>query len=164
MLGSSFGKLFLAHGWVIPATAVMAVAAPPEAQNKYDPANGWYEGVECRIESRRSVGFQFTKTRAGRFEFTVFNEDKDFKEEVPPGAIVDFNYSESKIYIKHFTRYRDSGLYSEFVVGKFIDPRRPLALGVFVYTEAFYSKDSTGQEVESLSPISKNKVRCTPLK
>ena len=131
----------------------------------YDSKNFWWKKVECRGENQRTVGFRFilkSSNNSDQVELISFNEESGYVGVVPPAAKIDFTYSENQVYIKHFRRYTDSGMYSEFLIGRFIDQRRPLSLGLFLVTEAFFSKDSEGREVESLSPMSRMKIRCTP--
>ncbi len=138
----------------VPAPAPTAPLTQPEAEELVSPK------IVCRTVADPKIGFFFETAGNSLANIIAFNEGTNSIEKVEPVAFYNGAFSETLLYFRLFQRQDDYGMYTEFIVARFWKGGRKINPGQIRVTEASYTKDTTGKEVEELKPLGKADLRC----
>lgn len=120
--------------------------------------------IECRFEVNAKLGIRFIPTATNKVDIVGFNEETNLTETLTPQAEFDDSFSDSQIYIRYHVRNGESGMYNEYLLGRFWPGGRKINPGLMQATEASYVKDAEGKETEELHPLGRAMLKCVEIK
>ncbi len=117
--------------------------------------------LDCRYLSNASYGFLLERKSSDKLvDISVINNDlnEGAKTAFQAQILGDDMYG---IYLRHYRRQENYASYIEFKLGtQKIAERNYKFAGKVAFTEAFYTKDAEGKEVEDLYPVFAKNLLC----